>query len=78
MTLWETVWSQVRAEMPEQPSRPRSWGGFFGALIAGLVIIVIWFPIRLHREVTIHLGSNSSAAPGKSTSGSSRKYRTTR
>ncbi len=51
MTLWETVWSQVRAEMPEQPSRPRSWGGFFGALIAGLVIIAIWFPIRLVAEL---------------------------
>lgn len=51
MTLWETVWSQVRAEMPEQPSRPRSWGGFFGAMIAALVIIAIWFPIRLVAEL---------------------------
>src|SRR3990172_3041087 len=25
----------------------------------------IWFSIRLHREVTIHLGSNSAAAPVK-------------
>jgi hypothetical protein len=37
--------------MPQQPSRPRSWPGFFGALIAGLVIIAIWFPIRLVAEL---------------------------
>ncbi len=51
MTLWETVWSQVKAEMPEQPSRPRTWGGFVGALVAALVIVAIWFPIRLVAEL---------------------------
>lgn len=45
------VWTQVRAEMPEQASRPRTWGGFFGALIAALFVIAIWFPIRLIAEL---------------------------
>ncbi len=51
MTLWETVWSQVKAEMPQPAARPRTWGGFLGAMIAALGIIAIWFPIRLIAEL---------------------------
>jgi hypothetical protein len=51
MTLWETVWSQVKAEMPQPPARPRTWAGFLGAMVAALAIIAIWFPIRLIAEL---------------------------
>jgi len=51
VTLWETVWSQVKAEMPKPEARPRTWGGFLGAMLAALVIVVIWFPIRLIAEL---------------------------
>ena len=51
MTLWENVWQQVAKEMPRQDPRPKSWGGFIGATLAALVIIAIWFPIRLIHEI---------------------------
>ncbi len=51
MTLWETVWQQVAKEMPRHDPRPKSWGGFIGATLAALVIIAIWFPIRLIHEI---------------------------
>src|SRR5665213_2372775 len=51
MNLWETVWEQLRKERPELPTQPRSWGGFFGAALAGLIVLVIWFPVRLIHEI---------------------------
>ena len=51
MSLWNNVWEQVRKEMPQAASRPKSWGGFLGALVIAIVIIVIWFPIRLIAEI---------------------------
>lgn len=51
MTLWETVWSQVKAEMPQAQAQPRTWGGFLGAMIAAAMIIAIWFPIRFIAEL---------------------------
>jgi hypothetical protein len=51
MSLWDEVWRQVRAEMPQRSPRPKSWAGFFGALMVAAVIVVIWFPIRLIAEI---------------------------
>lgn len=51
MSLWENVWEQVRKEMPEGPARPKTWGGFIGALFAAALVIAIWFPIRLVAEI---------------------------
>ena len=51
MSLWDNVWEQVRKEMPEAASRPRTWGGFIGALAAAALVIVIWFPVRLIAEI---------------------------
>lgn len=51
MTLWENVWSAVAREMPRREPRPRSWGGFIGAAIMAVAIIVIWFPVRLIHEL---------------------------
>ena len=51
MTLWENVWQQVAKEMPRQDPRPKTWAGFIGATLAALVIIAIWFPIRLIHEI---------------------------
>ena len=51
MNLWETVWERLREERPELPTQPRSWGGFFGAAVAALVVLVIWFPVRLIHEI---------------------------
>ena len=52
MSLWETAWGQVKDEMPKFDfSRNRSWGGFFGALIVALILLCIWFPIRLLSEL---------------------------
>lgn len=51
MNLWDSVWQQIRKEMPEAPSQPRTWGGFVGALIAAALVIAIWFPVRLVAEV---------------------------
>ena len=46
MTLWENVWREVAKELPRSDPRPKSWGGFFGATLAAIIIIAIWFPIR--------------------------------
>ena len=64
MTFWETAWSRVRAEMPALPSRTRSWPGFFGALFVMLVLVAIWFPIRLVAELlkTIDLSEKPDRA----------------
>ena len=51
MTLWENVWQQVAKEMPRHEPRPKTWAGFIGATLAALVIIAIWFPIRLIHEI---------------------------
>ena len=51
MTLWENVWQQVGKEMPRHDTRPKTWGGFIGATFAALVIIAVWFPIRLIHEI---------------------------
>ena len=51
MTLWENVWPQVAKEMPRREPRPKSWAAFIGATLAALVIIAIWFPIRLIHEL---------------------------
>lgn len=51
MTLWENVWQQVANEMPRRDPRPKTWAGFIGAILTALVIIAIWFPIRLIHEL---------------------------
>ncbi len=51
MTLWENVWQQVAKEMPRHDPRPKTFGGFIGATLVALVIIAIWFPIRLVHEI---------------------------
>jgi hypothetical protein len=51
VTLWENVWQQVGKEMPRRDPLPKTWGGFIGATLAALVIIAIWFPIRLVHEL---------------------------
>jgi hypothetical protein len=51
VTLWETVWRDVAKELPRSDPRPKSWGGFVGALLAAIFIIAIWFPIRLIHEL---------------------------
>jgi len=51
VTLWENVWRDVAKEMPRSDPRPKSWGGFLGAMFAAIVIIAIWFPIRLIHEL---------------------------
>jgi hypothetical protein len=51
VTLWENVWRDVAKEMPHRESRPKSWPGFFGASIVAIVIVAIWFPIRLVHEL---------------------------
>ncbi len=51
MTLWESVWGQVKAEMPQPAARPKTWGGFLGATFAAFIVIAIWFPIRLIAEL---------------------------
>jgi hypothetical protein len=51
VTLWENVWAEVAKEMPRREPRPKSWGGFLGATVAALVVIAIWFPIRLIHEL---------------------------
>jgi hypothetical protein len=51
VTLWETVWSQVKAEIPQPQAQPRTWGGFVGAMVAALVIIAVWLPIRFIAEL---------------------------
>jgi len=51
MNLWETVWERLRQERPELPTQPRSWGGFLGAAFAGLIVLIIWFPVRLIHEI---------------------------
>jgi hypothetical protein len=51
VTLWENVWRDVAKEMPRSDPRPKSWGGFIGAMFAAIVIIAIWFPIRLIHEL---------------------------
>jgi len=39
VTLWESVWRDVANEIPRSNPRPKSWGGFFGALLAAIVPI---------------------------------------
>lgn len=51
MTLWENVWREVAKEMPHAEHRPKSWGGFIGATLAAIIIVAIWFPIRLIHEL---------------------------
>jgi hypothetical protein len=51
MSFWQNVWRQVARELPAAPSRPRTWGGFLGALAVAIVMIAIWFPIRLAHEI---------------------------
>jgi hypothetical protein len=51
VTLWENVWREVAKEMPRSDPRPKSWGGFIGATLAAIVIVAIWFPIRLIHEL---------------------------
>ena len=52
MSLWETVFNQVKDEMPHLDfSRRRSWPSFIGAAIVALIILCIWFPIRLIAEL---------------------------
>jgi hypothetical protein len=51
MSLLQTVWKHVLAEMPPIPKRQRTWTGFLLAAYTGLVIIAFWFPIRLTYEL---------------------------
>jgi hypothetical protein len=51
VTFWENVWQQVAKEMPRQDPRPKTWAGFFGAMLTALVLVAIWFPIRLIYEI---------------------------
>jgi hypothetical protein len=51
VTLWETVWEQVAREMPRSDPRPRTWAGFVGATMMALLVIAVWFPIRLLHEL---------------------------
>ena len=51
MTLWQNVWEQLAKEMPKPQPAPKTWGGFFGAALAALLIVVVWFPIRLIAEL---------------------------
>ena len=51
MTFWENVWQQVAKEMPRQDPRPKTWAGFLGAMLTALVLVAIWFPIRLIYEI---------------------------
>jgi hypothetical protein len=51
VTLWENVWREVAKEMPRSDPRPKSWGGFIGATVAAIIIVAIWFPIRLVHEL---------------------------
>ncbi|KYK44759.1 hypothetical protein A1D31_35875 [Bradyrhizobium liaoningense] len=61
MTLWDNVWEQVRKEMPEATSRPRTWGGFVGAIVAAALVILIWFPVRLIAEVLKAISTDRKA-----------------
>lgn len=51
MSLWESVWEQVRKEMPAAPAQPKTWGSFVGAFVVATLVIAIWFPIRLVAEI---------------------------
>jgi hypothetical protein len=51
VTFWENVWQQVAKEMPRQDPRPKTWAGFLGAMFTALVLVAIWFPIRLIYEI---------------------------
>jgi hypothetical protein len=51
MTLWESVWASVAKEMPHREPRQKSWGAFIGATLTALIIVAIWFPIRLIHEL---------------------------
>lgn len=64
MTLWETVWAEVKSEMPRLASRPRTWGGFIGAVVAAAAVVTIWFPIRFVHELlkTIDLNEKPDLA----------------
>jgi hypothetical protein len=64
VTLWESVWEQVRNEVPQGDRRPKTWGGFFGAAFAALAVVVVWFPVRLVHEFL--KASDLSAKPDHS------------
>ena len=51
MTLWETVWEQVRKEMPRPEPHQRTWGGFVGAAVTATFIVAVAFPIKLVAEI---------------------------
>lgn len=51
MTLWESVWDEVRNQMPRRESHPRTWAGAAAAFVAATALIAIWFPIRLVAEI---------------------------
>jgi Type IV secretion-system coupling protein DNA-binding domain len=52
VTLWETVWEQLKKEMPKtETQHQRSWGGFVGAALMALFLVVIAFPIKLLSEI---------------------------
>jgi hypothetical protein len=51
VTFWENVWQQVAKEMPRRDPRPKTWAGFLGAMLTALVLVAIWFPIRLIYEI---------------------------
>lgn len=61
MTLLETVWEQVRKEIPEGAKHQRTWGGFLGAACAAAVIVAVWFPIRLTAEILKAIPTNKPA-----------------
>jgi hypothetical protein len=51
VSFWENVWEQVAKEMPRRDPRPKTWGGFIGATLTALLLVAIWFPIRLIAEL---------------------------
>jgi hypothetical protein len=51
VTFWENVWKEVAKELPSRQPLPKTWGGFFGAVLTAALLIAIWFPIRLVHEL---------------------------
>jgi len=51
VTFWENIWKEVAKELPSRKPLPKTWGGFFGAVLTAGLLIAIWFPIRLVHEL---------------------------
>jgi hypothetical protein len=51
VTFWENIWKEVAKELPSREPLPKTWGGFFGAVLSAALLIAIWFPTRLIHEL---------------------------